>query len=171
MEEGAWMADARKSSEEVTRLDWVIDNDTHISEPPDLFTSRLPSKWHDQAPKIVRNEDTGFEMWAVGAQQQTMTPVGHTAVAGWPDPFPSAPSGFDEIPQAAHDPHARLEYMDSLRIWAMALYPNVSGFGSQAFLNLEEPELMLACVRAYNDFLTDWCEPARERFIPISAMP
>jgi predicted TIM-barrel fold metal-dependent hydrolase len=165
------MADTRKSSEDLSRLDWVIDNDTHISEPPDLFTSRLPRKWHDQAPKIVRNEDTGFEMWAVGAQQQTMTPVGHTAVAGWPDPFPAAPSGFDEIPQAAHDPHARLEYMDSLRIWAMALYPNVSGFGSQAFLNLEEPELMLACVRAYNDFLTDWCEPARERFIPISAMP
>ena len=98
-------------------------------------------------------------------------PIGHTAVAGWHGPFPSAPSGFAEIPKAAHDPHARLEYMDSLRIWAMALYPNVSGFGSQAFLKLREPELMLACVRAYNDFLTDWCAPARERFIPISAMP
>ncbi len=152
-------------------LDWVIDCDTHISEPPDLFTSRLPKKWHDQAPKIVRNEQSGFENWVIGPKQQASTPVGHTAVAGWPEPFPAAPSGFDEIPKAAHDPYARLEYMDSLRIWAMALYPNVSGFGSQAFLNLESPELMLACVRAYNDFLTDWCAPARDRFIPISSMP
>ncbi len=152
-------------------LDWVIDSDTHISEPPDLFTSRLPKKWHDKVPKIVRNEQTGFENWVIGAEQHVGTPVGHTAVAGWPEPFPAAPSGFAEIPKAAHDPHARLEYMDSLKIWAMALYPNVSGFGSQAFLNLESPELMLACVRAYNDFLTDWCEPARERFIPISSMP
>lgn len=152
-------------------LDWVIDADTHISEPPDLFTNRLPRKWHDVAPKIVKNEETGFENWVIGPKQQTSTPVGHTAVAGWPEPFPAAPSGFSEIPQAAHDPHARLEYMDSLRIWAMALYPNVSGFGSQAFLNLEDPELMLACVRAYNDFLTDWCAPARERFIPITSIP
>jgi predicted TIM-barrel fold metal-dependent hydrolase len=152
-------------------LDWVIDSDTHISEPPDLFTSRLPKKWHEQAPKIVRNEQTGFENWVIGAKQQASTPVGHTAVAGWPEPFPAAPSGFDEIPKAAHDPHARLEYMDSIRIWAMALYPNVSGFGSQAFLNLEDSELMLACVRAYNDFLTEWCAPAPDRLIPISSMP
>jgi predicted TIM-barrel fold metal-dependent hydrolase len=152
-------------------LDWVIDSDTHISEPPDLFTSRLPKKWLDKAPRVVRNEDSGFEVWVVGEEQKVTIPLGHTAVAGWPEPFPAAPSGFDEIPKAAHDAHARLEYMDSIRIWAMAIYPNVGGFGSQAFLGLGEPELMLACVRAYNDFLTDWCEPARERFIAIAAMP
>jgi predicted TIM-barrel fold metal-dependent hydrolase len=120
---------------------------------------------------VIQAEDMGFEMWVVGEEAQRTTPVGHTAVAGWPDPFPAAPSGFHEIPKAAHDAHARLEYMDSLRIWAMAIYPNVGGFGSQAFLNLKDPELMLACVRAYNDFLIDWCEPARDRFIPIAAMP
>ncbi len=152
-------------------LDWVIDADTHISEPPDLFTSRLPEKWKNQAPKIVKNEEMGFEVWTIGETGKSLLPVGHTAVAGWPEPFPAAPAGFAEIPKAAHDPHARLEYMDSLRIWAMALYPNVSGFGSQAFLNLSEPDLMLACVRAYNDFLADWCEPARERFIPIMSIP
>jgi predicted TIM-barrel fold metal-dependent hydrolase len=152
-------------------LDWVIDNDTHISEPPDLFTSRLPKKWHDKAPRVVKNEESGFEVWSVGPEQQAMIPIGHTAVAGWPEPFPAAPSGFAEIPQAAHDPHARIAYMDSLRIWAMALYPNVGGFGSQAFLTLGEPELMLACVQAYNDFLTDWCSVAPNRLIPISAMP
>jgi predicted TIM-barrel fold metal-dependent hydrolase len=156
---------------DTAHLDWVIDCDTHISEPPDLFTSRLPKKWHDAAPKIVRNEATGYENWVIGAEQQASTPVGHTAVAGWPEPFPAAPPGFSEIPKAAHDPHARLEYMDSLKIWAMALYPNVSGFGSQAFLNLESPELMLACVRAYNDFLSEWCATAPDRFIGISSMP
>jgi predicted TIM-barrel fold metal-dependent hydrolase len=165
------MSTALSTPDPSTIQDWVIDNDTHISEPPDLFTSRLPRKWHDRAPTIQRNEERGFEVWVMGDQQQASIPVGHTAVAGWPEPFPAAPSGFDEIPKAAHDAHARLEYMDSLRIWAMALYPNVGGFGSQAFLALKDPELMLACVRAYNDFLTDWCEPAPERFIPITATP
>ena len=53
----------------------------------------------------------------------------------------------------------------------MALYPNVAGFGSQAFLNLKDPKLMLACVQAYNDFLIEWSEPAPERFIAICSLP
>jgi len=147
----------------------VIDVDTHITEPPDLFSSRLPAKWQDRAPTIKMNEQ-GNEEWVVG-NLKPITPVGHTATAGWKEPFPSAPATFDEVPQAAHDANARLEYMDELAIWAMALYPNVGGFGSQVFLGLEDPALMLACVQAYNDFLTDWASPAPERFIPITALP
>jgi predicted TIM-barrel fold metal-dependent hydrolase len=47
----------------------------------------------------------------------------------------------------------------------------VGGFGNQAFLKLGDPELMLACVRAYNDFLIDWVEPDPRRFIPVLATP
>jgi predicted TIM-barrel fold metal-dependent hydrolase len=92
-------------------------------------------------------------------------------VAGWPEPFPAAPKNMEEVPRAAWDARARLAYMDSLGIWAMALYPNVGGFGNQGFLQLGDPELMLACVRAYNDFLLDWIEPDPRRFIPIMATP
>ena len=151
-------------------VDWVIDTDTHITEPPDTFSSRLPSKYQDRAPKIILNEETGSEIWVVG-DRSPITPVGHTATAGWKEPFPEAPKSFAEVPLAAYDPHARLEYMDSLGIWAMALYPNVGGFGSQVFLGLQDNDLMIACVQAYNDFLTEWCEPAPERFIPITALP
>ena len=151
-------------------LDWVIDADTHITEPPDLFSSRLPAKYLERAPRVTADPVTGNEVWEVG-DRHPITPVGHSAVAGWPEPFPAAPASFAEVPKAAHDPHARLEYMDSLRIWAMALYPNVGGFGSQSFLNLGDPDLMLACVHAYNDFLTDWCALDPNRLIAISAMP
>ncbi len=30
---------------------------------------------------------------------------------------------------------------------------------------------MLACVRAYNDFLTDWCDADARRLLPITALP
>jgi predicted TIM-barrel fold metal-dependent hydrolase len=150
-------------------MDWVIDCDTHVTEPADVWTSRLPAKHRARAPRIVRGED-GRDVWHVGDHVPLVTP-GHTAVAGWKEPFPAAPRNMDEIPPAAYDAKARLEYMDGLGIWAMALYPNVGGFGNQGFLNLKDPELMLACVRAYNDFLIDWIEPAPERFIPIMATP
>jgi predicted TIM-barrel fold metal-dependent hydrolase len=150
--------------------DWVIDSDTHITEPGDLWTSRLPARYKDRAPHIVRDPQTGIDTWRIG-DSQAFLPVGFTAVAGWPEPFPAAPRNMDEVPKAAYDASARLEYMDKVGIWAMALYPNVGGFGSQAFLGLKDPELMLACVRAYNDFLIDWISPDPRRFIPILATP
>jgi predicted TIM-barrel fold metal-dependent hydrolase len=165
--------------------DWVIDCDTHITEPPDVWTARLPAKFRDRAPTIVHDEKMGWDVWKIGEAQSLLT-VGHTAVAGWPEPFPSAPRTLAEVPRAAYDAKARLEYMDSIGVWAMALYPNVGGFGNEAFLKLGDPELMLACVQAYNDFQIDWisaCVQAYNdfqidwisadprRFIPILATP
>jgi len=150
--------------------DWVIDADTHVTEPGDLWTSRLPARYKEQAPHLVRDRETGIDTWRIG-DTQGFLPVGFTAVAGWPEPFPAAPRNMDEVPKAAYDASARLEYMDRVGIWAMALYPNVGGFGSQAFLGLKDPGLMLACVQAYNDFLIDWISPDPRRFIPVLATP
>ena len=150
--------------------DWVIDADTHITEPGDLWTRRLPAKFRERAPRLVRNPESQWDVWQIG-DSSPLVPVGFTAVAGWPEPFPSAPRNMDEVPRAAYDAAARLAYMDSIGIWAMAIYPNVGGFGSQAFLNLRDAELMLACVQAYNDFLLEWIAPDPRRFIPICAMP
>jgi len=149
--------------------DWVIDCDTHITEPPGVWADRLPSKWRERAPRMIRS-DTGRDVWRIGDGEQFI-PVGMSAMAGWPEPFPSTPKNIDEIPPAAYDAKARLAYMDSVGIWAMALYPNVGGFGNQFFLRLGDPELMLACVRAYNDWLIEWCAPDPRRFIPIMATP
>ncbi len=158
------------STSPVQIQNWVIDADTHITEPGDLWTSRLPARYKDQAPHLVRDPETGIETWRIG-DSQGFLPVGFTAVAGWPETFPAAPRNMDEVPKAAYDASARLEYMDRVGIWAMALYPNVGGFGSQAFLSLKDPGLMLACVRAYNDFLIDWVSVDPRRFIPILATP
>jgi hypothetical protein len=137
--------------------DWFIDADTHITEPGDVWTSRLPAKFQENAPRMVRTDD-GVDVWRFGTRERVV-PVGATAVAGWKDPFPSIPKNLDECPAAAYDAKARLEYMDSIGAWAMALYPNIGGFGSETFLGLGDPELMLACVRAYNDWLIEWIAP------------
>ncbi len=149
--------------------DWFIDADTHITEPGDVWTTRLPAKFQDQAPHMVRT-DEGVDIWRFGTAERAI-PVGATAVAGWKDPFPSIPRNLDECPPASYDAKARLAYMDEIGAWAMALYPNIGGFGSETFLGLNDPELMLACVRAYNDWLIDWISPDPRRFIPVMATP
>jgi predicted TIM-barrel fold metal-dependent hydrolase len=161
--------DNPKENTSMKYSDWFIDADTHITEPGDVWTSRLPQKFQADAPRMIRT-DEGVDMWQFGTRGSPI-PVGATAMAGWPEPFPSMPKNLDECAPAAYDAAARLEYMDSIGAWAMALYPNIGGFGSETFLGLGNPELMLACVQAYNDWLIEWISPDPRRFIPVMATP
>ena len=34
----------------------VIDVDTHVTEPPDTWSSRVPAKYKDRAPRVERVE-------------------------------------------------------------------------------------------------------------------
>ncbi|HVM65909.1 MAG TPA: amidohydrolase family protein [Acidimicrobiales bacterium] len=149
-------------------LDLVIDVDTHLTEPPDVWTSRVPSRYVERVPHMVRN-DAGRDIWVV--DDEHLSTVGYTAVAGWPTPFPDAPPTLEDCLPAAYDAAARVRMMDELGIWAQVLYPNVAGFGSQRFLQLRDDDLKLVCVRAYNDFLRDWASEAPERLITIMSVP
>ena len=44
----------------------VIDTDTHVVEPPDLWTSRLPAKYGDRIPRVLFDEGWGMQRWRVG---------------------------------------------------------------------------------------------------------
>ncbi len=149
--------------------DWFVDVDTHITEPGDVWTSRVPKRFLDRAPRMVRSDD-GLDTWQFGRTSRPI-PVGATAIAGWKEPFPAFPRNMDECPPASYDARARLDYMDEIGAWAAGLYPNIGGFGSESFLGLDDRELMLACVRAYNDWLIEWIEPDPRRFIPVMAIP
>jgi predicted TIM-barrel fold metal-dependent hydrolase len=47
----------------------------------------------------------------------------------------------------------------------------VSGIGGQTFGRIEDPELEIACVRAYNDWLIEEWASVSERFIPQCILP
>jgi predicted TIM-barrel fold metal-dependent hydrolase len=146
----------------------IIDCDTHITEPRDVWTARVPAQYREQVPHVVRN-DKGFDVWLLdGVQIYT---AGVTALAGWPEPFPSGPPTYEDMHPAAYDANARLKLMDSEGIWAQVLYPNVAGFGSQKFLQIKDDALKLICVEAYNDFLRDWASADARRLITIMSMP
>ena len=147
----------------------VIDTDTHVIEPPDLWTSRMPSKWGDMVPHLEWNEKWGEERWRVG--DKWLNPVGAYSQGGWRDYPPSHPDSLDEAIPGGHDAAARLKAMDEYGLYAQVLYPNMIGFDSQAFFSLPEPEAALDCVRAYNDFLTDFASADPKRLLPITMLP
>jgi uncharacterized protein len=147
----------------------LIDVDAHVTETPDLWVSRVPAEFRDRVPVVQTDPRSGLQSWTV--EGQMITPVGATSVVGWPRPFPEYPPTYDDLHPASYDAKARLDYLDEQGITAQVLYPNVGGFGNQFFLRLDDPELKLACVRAYNDFLTEWCSADPDRLIPVTATP
>ena len=160
----------------------IIDADAHITEPADLWTSRVSSKWGDAVPHVVaeaassttptvagERTTTGMEHWYIGDVR--LGAAAGSACYGWPEHWPSVPPTFADAHPASYDANERLKIMDASGIYASVLYPNFGGFASSRFLQLKDPELMLACVQAYNDFVIDWIAPAPERFIPVAAMP
>jgi predicted TIM-barrel fold metal-dependent hydrolase len=145
----------------------IIDADTHVTESPDLWTSRAPASMRDRVPNVVTS-DNGTQRWVLAGR--TLASVGMTATAGR-GTFKHPPRNYDQMHPGAYDAKARLKYMDQMGIWAMVMYPNVGGFGAQQFLKLNDPELMLTCVRIYNDWQTEWAAADSRRLLPITSIP
>jgi len=146
----------------------VIDVDTHLTEPPDVWTARVPKALQDLVPHIERID--GQDVWMVDGQR--IGAPGYYSMAGHDGIMPaSIPQTYDEIDPSMYDASARLRFLDAQGIRAQVLYPNVGGFGNGYFLQLGDREIVTTCVRAYNDFLTDWCSADPARLVPITALP
>jgi len=147
----------------------IIDADTHVTETPDLWTSRAPASMRDRVPRVVTSS-RGSQRWVLGGSQGMLASPGMTATAGVGS-FKNPPKTYEEMHPGAYDAKARLKYMDQMGIWAMVMYPNVGGFGAQQFLKLNDPELMLTCVQIYNDWQTEWASADSRRLLPVTSIP
>ncbi len=147
----------------------IVDTDSHVIEPPDLWTSRTPAKYRDQVPVVGRLDSTGYEHWRVG--DVWLGPTGQFSYAG-SDIYP--PESFyrnmEDGQRGAWNSHDRLRWMDDSGVHAQILYPNIIGFEAAQFMKME-PAVSIACTQAYNDFLIEWSSADPERLIPIAMVP
>lgn len=94
----------------------LVDVDSHILEPPDLWTSRLAAKWQDQAPRVVLDEASGQERWEISGKFAIGAAT--YASAEWREFWPSRPTLFQQATRGAWDPKIRLEWMDRVGVQA-----------------------------------------------------
>jgi predicted TIM-barrel fold metal-dependent hydrolase len=147
----------------------VADVDAHIIEPPDLWTQRVASKWGDLVPHVELHERRQEQVWCIGDKR--LFGVGAFAQAAWPEYPPSHPLQWEDVLPAAVDPRQRLSYMDDVGVYYQLLYPNILGFQSHVLLEQLPTELATECVRAYNDWLVEFCSADARRLIPLSMVP
>src|SRR4029453_1721973 len=70
---------------------------------------------------------------------------------------------YDTIRPGSFDPAARLADLDADGILAQILYPSGTLAGARTYS--DDRELQLACVRAYNEWLAEFCAAGGGRLV------
>jgi uncharacterized protein len=152
-----------------TTSNLFISVDEHVQEHPEVWTRRMAAaKWGKRIPHIEEKSD-GTERWVIDGRELDL---GGIAEAGAVMPHRNEqPQRWRDVPNMVYDPRERLKTMDRDGIDYAVLYPTVAGSGGQTFGRLDDPELELACVQAYNDWLLEEWASVSERFIPQCIVP
>ncbi len=153
---------------DVASIDYpIIDADAHVNEPPDLWIDRVPSKWRERAPQVTHSD--GGDLWIFDGGKERW-PVGLTATAGLSYfQYRAAGGSYEQMRPGSFETKARLEDLDADGIHAQILYPSVTLKGARIYSG--ERDLQLACVRAYNEWLLEFCEGSGGRLIAQAVLP
>lgn len=164
----------------------VLDVDTHLTEPADLWTRLAPEKYKDMVPRVVSSdgrdvwnphkgkmENINSWIWVVG--DNVMGRAGGGSVINNANVKHKGP-GFTHWPLTEVSPAAsflepRLDLMDEVGIWGQIVYPNVVGFGGQAFEKIEDPKLRLMCAEIWNDTMVEFYEKSGGRINGMAMAP
>lgn len=140
----------------------------HAVEPPDLWQRWLPERFRADGPQVHR--ENGIDAWQIGPHRVVVN--GQIAAAGRLVKDLKEPTNYEAMRTEFYDPSARLADMDRDGVAVSLCFPSVGGFGGQRFFGIEDRELALACVQAYNNwFVEEWAAAAPARFIPLATLP
>ena len=144
----------------------VISADSHVLEPHDLWTSRLAgTKYEDRAPHMVEHEQHGH-LFII--DQLKPFPIGLAGAAGKASSeLRASGDKSDSLRSGGWDPVARLEDMDTDGVSAEVLYPSIGMTLAQS----KDRDYQLACIRAYNDWLLDYCAAGQGRLVGLALIP
>jgi uncharacterized protein len=161
-----WTAEAAARRPQTNRVHHLISADSHINEPADLWTSRVAVGFRDRVPRVER-----FELgdaWVIEGMPGPM-PIGLNACAGQDPRLRQNWVRFDEIRPGGWDPAERVKEIEIAGVDAEVLYPTPRV--AQSVYANTDPELHLAMVQAYNDWLHEYASFDLHRFRALPILP
>ena len=137
----------------------VISSDSHVFEPPDLWTERIDAEFRERAPRMQRVGDADH---LVVEKDQMIAGIGLISNAGARFENPeqiSAHGRFEDVHAGGYDPDQHIRDMKIDGVSAELLYPSQGLF----YFKVADTGLMSAIFRAYNDWLAGFCSTNPDR--------
>jgi predicted TIM-barrel fold metal-dependent hydrolase len=142
----------------------ILSSDSHVFEPPDLWTTRIDAAFRDRAPRMQRIN--GVDQLVV-EEHQVIAGIGLISNAGARFEAPetiSSQGRFEDVHQGGYDPAQHLKDMQLDGVAGEVLYPSQGLF----YFKVADTQLMSAIFRAYNDWLAEFCRTDPERLKGIA---
>ena len=128
----------------------IISADSHVIEPPTLWTEYVDPEFRDRAPQLVHRDDTD----ALVCDELELPPLSLFAGCLRSDDQVRVTGRWDEdIPRAAYDPAVRRETVEADGVSGEVLFPTVG----MSFYMLDDVKLRAALFAAYNRWLAEFC--------------
>ena len=137
----------------------VISSDSHVFEPPDLWTTRIDKAFRDRAPRMER---VGEADHIVIEDGQTLAGIGLISNAGARFEAPETISDhakFEDVHTGGYDPEQHMVDMKIDGVSGEVLYPSQGLF----YYKVEDSKLQEAIFRTYNDWLAEFCNTNPQR--------
>ena len=147
----------------------IVDCDTHITEAPDLFTSRAPARLKDKLPHVRRVN--GVDRWFVG--DRNFGSLGGNVIRTDNNKllgrlaFPTIEEGHP----GAHETKARLKAMDDMGVYAQICYQNSGVTQAGSLMSLGDNELALTVIQLYNDASAERQRESGQRLFTLGHLP
>ncbi|PEQ12024.1 amidohydrolase [Novosphingobium sp. PC22D] len=147
----------------------IVDTDTHITEAPDLFTSRAPAALKDKMPRIERVN--GTDRWFIG--DRDFGTLGGNVIRADNNKLLGR-LAFPKLEQAhpgGHQIKERLQAMDDMGVHAQICYQNSGVTQAGSLMSLGDPDLALKIVQIYNDASAEYQEASGQRIFNMAHLP
>ena len=153
----------------------LVSVDDHVVEPAHVFERYIEPKFRDAAPRII--EQDGGEGWLYEGRFFPLSFQGNVHTRRFRDG--EAGKGddlyarrYDDMIPAAYDVHERIKTMDEDGVWAELAFPTFPRFAGTLFLEMNDKDLALACICAWNDWMIDeWAGSYPDRLLPQCIVP
>ncbi len=139
----------------------IIDADAHVREPGDLLLKWLEPKYKDRAPQFVPGGTGGYRY---GDEQWPQRVSGSMGAGS----LNFLETTFKEYFEAGWSRESQLKAMDWYGLDMAFLYPT-HGLNLWFFRSMDA-EMGGALVRAYNNWLHDFCQADPQRLRPVAGL-
>jgi uncharacterized protein len=143
----------------------ILSADSHVLEPPDLWTSRMRPEFRDRAPHLVHeaNGQTGDFLVCEPLRPFNPTSLGCAGIP--PEELEKfSRGGYAVCRPGSWDPVERLKDMDLDGLQAEIFY---CGYGMALFSHPDEP-FQRDAHRAYNDWAFEYASHNPKRLFPVA---